>query len=528
MKTILTISIVIAGLSLLFLPKTSNAQGDSCFVEFTYQQMDPYLFQFQSFSVPDSTNYFWNFGNGESSDNPNPLHDYSSPGIYEVCLSIYDSVSGCDAVYCDSLFVGPDTCQVDFMVEYSAEEQEYGFYPVADGMPPYAYTWYVDGNPVSSDSVLFYQFNEPGTHSVCIELETSTGCVAEHCEDVFVEEPPCGVSYNLEIVDEYYLFTALPDGQEPFFYTWYLNSEPVGDSAQLELGFGEEGWYSVCIEAEDANGCMSEYCDSFFVELPDTCSVEFEYSLEEFTAQFDALVSGEAPIGYLWTIDDVPVSTTDSLNYEFPVNGEYEICLSIETITGCTGTYCETISIDATNGSGYLLSGSVSPLEAGMDVSLECYRGSTEAVFASVMTSKGSFDFENLPAGDYYLRAVPSGENFNPTWFGNTTLATEAEKISLDGNTWDVDIFLQTSAVNGLLSQNVFSIYPNPFAERLVLKNNSSQAILYRIYDARGQLMMVGICSANKRLKTSALNSGMYILEIRTNGRTFHQKIIHQ
>jgi PKD repeat protein len=528
MKTRLIISIVFAGLSLFFLPESVNAQGDTCFVEFTYDQLDSYLFQFQSTAVPDSVNYLWDFGNGESSDNPNPLHDYTNPGVYEVCLNVFDSVSGCEAVYCDSLFVGPDTCQVNFMLEYFPEEQAYGFYPEVDGMPPYTYSWYIDGNPVSSDSVLLYQFSETGTHSVCIEAETATGCGAEYCEDVFVESLPCDVSYNLDVEGGLYVFTAISEGEEPFFYTWYLNSEPVGDSTQLELSFEEEGWYSVCIEAEDGNACLSEYCDSIYVELPDTCSASFEYNLEEFTGQFDATVSGETPITYHWTIDDMPVSNDDSLVYEFPVNGEYTICLSIETATGCADTYCETLNIDASNGSGYLLSGSVSPYQAGLDVSVDCYRGGTDTVFVSVMTSQGNFDFENLPARDYYLRAIPSDGNFNPTWFGNTTLDSEAEKISLNGNTWDVDIMLQTTAVKMALSQNVFSVYPNPFSEWLVLENNSSRSILYRLTDARGQLMREGICSKISRLNTSELNSGVYILEIKTSGRTFHQKIIHK
>ena len=45
--------------------------------------------------------YFWNFGDGTTSNQPYPFHVYNSPGIYVICLQITDA-NGCTSTMCDS------------------------------------------------------------------------------------------------------------------------------------------------------------------------------------------------------------------------------------------------------------------------------------------------------------------------------------------------------------------------------------------------------------------------------------------
>jgi PKD repeat protein len=50
-----------------------------------------------------TTNYFWNFGDGTTSTAQYPTHQYGSFGLYNLCLTISDSISGCSSTYCDSI-----------------------------------------------------------------------------------------------------------------------------------------------------------------------------------------------------------------------------------------------------------------------------------------------------------------------------------------------------------------------------------------------------------------------------------------
>ena len=52
--------------------------------------------------------YSWNFGDGNtlSGSFPNPVHAYTLPGTYVVCLTITDSLPSCTSVFCDTIVTG--------------------------------------------------------------------------------------------------------------------------------------------------------------------------------------------------------------------------------------------------------------------------------------------------------------------------------------------------------------------------------------------------------------------------------------
>lgn len=51
------------------------------------------------------TNWQWTFGDGTSSTQQNPSHDYATAGLYSVCLTVWNN-NGCQSTYCDSVNVG--------------------------------------------------------------------------------------------------------------------------------------------------------------------------------------------------------------------------------------------------------------------------------------------------------------------------------------------------------------------------------------------------------------------------------------
>ena len=55
----------------------------------------------------------WNFGNGDSLYNSNGTYNYSSPGIYQVCVTMQFS-GGCIATDCDTILIGNNMCAYTF------------------------------------------------------------------------------------------------------------------------------------------------------------------------------------------------------------------------------------------------------------------------------------------------------------------------------------------------------------------------------------------------------------------------------
>ena len=94
---------------------TSNSLKAQCQADFSYMQNGPTtVFSDLSTVSPSwSTNYsvswFWDFGDGNTSTQQNPIHTYIN-GIYAPCLTVtyFDStiINYCISVSCDSILIG--------------------------------------------------------------------------------------------------------------------------------------------------------------------------------------------------------------------------------------------------------------------------------------------------------------------------------------------------------------------------------------------------------------------------------------
>lgn len=74
--------------------------GGGCNASFTAIDTAGYMYFFGSSNAPGAQ-YIWDFGDGNFGSGQYPWHQYANPGVYNVCLTVYDS----NQVFCDS------TCQ---------------------------------------------------------------------------------------------------------------------------------------------------------------------------------------------------------------------------------------------------------------------------------------------------------------------------------------------------------------------------------------------------------------------------------
>jgi len=87
----------------LFVVKFSNV-ANACSASFTIYP-DP-LNAHNWFALITSTGnppltYIWNWGDGSTSVGSNPSHTYSTPGYYNICVTVSDG-NGCSDIYCDN------------------------------------------------------------------------------------------------------------------------------------------------------------------------------------------------------------------------------------------------------------------------------------------------------------------------------------------------------------------------------------------------------------------------------------------
>ena len=226
-------------------------EPEKCYVYFwpyrndnliTIPEIIPYSFEVQA---PENTiSWYWDFGDGEISNEPNPVHGYNfEGGIYNVCLTISTS-DDCVQTYCTDLYVGwqdtvisPD-CQAGYYYtvmesyppQYAFTDNSYGeavewFWDFGDGEyssdpnPVHIFKakpWYSGGErPENSDSsgIVFPDSVPPGdyfvpvppdySYMVCLTIRTVSGCSSTYCEyvmapiDTFIVPETCNYMIQL-------------------------------------------------------------------------------------------------------------------------------------------------------------------------------------------------------------------------------------------------------------------------------------------------------------------------------------------
>jgi hypothetical protein len=94
--------------------------------------------------------YLWSFGDGTSSTQQYPQHTYTSTGVYNVCLTVSDSINSCIDTHCDSagvfrIMTGVGMNQLNILNSSPTSSIIENIYPVSMNVFP---------NPVSENSQL--------------------------------------------------------------------------------------------------------------------------------------------------------------------------------------------------------------------------------------------------------------------------------------------------------------------------------------------------------------------------------------
>ncbi|HHB79370.1 MAG TPA: PKD domain-containing protein [Saprospiraceae bacterium] len=146
---------------------------------------------FTDLSSGNPTSYSWDFGDGNTSTDANPSHQYSSSGNYNVCLTTSNPCGS--HTTCQSLVI-PDFLPTASIVTDSpltgCEPMSVNFH--ADVTNPGSVNWtFEGGTPATSNSInQTVVFSSPGTHTVTLSASNAYGTTFAIPESVTVNPKP--------------------------------------------------------------------------------------------------------------------------------------------------------------------------------------------------------------------------------------------------------------------------------------------------------------------------------------------------
>jgi len=285
----------------------------------------------------------WNFGDGASSDETNPVHIFEAAGSYEVRLTVvFDDPDGGSTQTMTSHTVTVDeagTLQVDF--DWNPSEPQPGENVLFNAVSQEEITdwnWDFGDGSTASGNTVNHVFEDAGSYLVTLEVSDSAGLTAEvsHSVEVSAGDQGADFSWDPELPrpGEDVHFTDLSTGS-PESWSWDFGDDRQSNQANPIHRFMMEGSYQVSLNVTygdgntrsvshilnvSRNGLKAEYY--WMPLLPSTGE----------TVEFHENCRGD--IGnFFWDFGDGESSSEQNPGHVFRSAGDYQVSLSVGTGT---------------------------------------------------------------------------------------------------------------------------------------------------------------------------------------------------
>ena len=322
---------------------------------FTYEAVDLNV-QFKNKSTGDYKGIHWDFGDGLTSKDENPLHVYKNAGKYKICLTIESEF--CYSVTCKTVEIGdglPPTCLASFT--YTLKD---GFL-IADGSASTPldqitkWSWFLDDKLVSEKGPKFEKDGlSKGEHKLCLVIETKDDCKSYYCKYFVVDgEKDCSAMFTY-FVDG---LTVKLNGEKSTpldkitKWEWWVGGVLKSDDGpDTFITFDEPGEKKICLVITTDEECTAEYCQVVKVgEGGDKCNALFTYTLKDGFLIADGSTSTplDQITNWWWYLDGKLISEKGPIIEEDGLtSGEHKLCLLIKTKDGCKSDYCQTFVVE--------------------------------------------------------------------------------------------------------------------------------------------------------------------------------------
>lgn len=314
--------------------------------DFSFQQLsDCYPVNVvYSDSSTDAVAWFWDFGDGTTSNLQNPVHTFTSKPYGPVTLQV-TSVTGCVKTRSK-----PNINALDFDI---AVNDSIGCAPFILSIDDsssniVSYHWdFGDGN-TSSDPSPTHIYNNIGTYQVSLTATALSGCqqVISPLTSVEVKGPVAQFSQSsvVSCAPTVVSFTDASSGATS--WNWDFgngNHSVLEDPTHI---YNIPGTYDVTLIVSDSAGCSDTLVRPQLVHITGSIAdfeVQNTSGCSPWSVQFaDSSISA---FNWLWNFGDGNISTQQNPVHVYQTPGNYQVTLITQDTTGCTSVYTSPVPL---------------------------------------------------------------------------------------------------------------------------------------------------------------------------------------
>lgn len=337
--------------------------GCSAYFEYRKDGRDVYFYP-----VSDSTDpaviagsYYWDFGDGNTSTEHAPMHSYTEPGEYKVCLTVISEDSSCVDTFCKDIIIRDgNPCVAHFVAEpIDALKMAWSFHPaipIDPNVDDLKFYWSFGDGATSDELSPRHRYDEPGKYKVCLTVwSESANCEKQFCLEIMVGTTiDCYAAFNWEYspddksVVHFYADSSLMTGDYGFIWD-FGDGDTVQGGKNIRHKYEEPGLYKACLTIVSPNGCTDTRCTDVLIGDPQDCFAYFGAEpLDERYLEWgfypvlpNDSMGGSANLTFHWDFGDSNQSDELTPIHKYEEPGIYIACLTVtNTATGCRDEYC--------------------------------------------------------------------------------------------------------------------------------------------------------------------------------------------
>lgn len=294
----------------------------------------------------NTATWIWSFGDGTSSDQENPIHEYNSVGPFVVCLTVYDTANNCSDTHCDSLYINNGGgCQAYFT--HSTNGLTVDFTNLSAGNYS-SVVWTFGDNTTSYFNNPSHTYANYGYYYVCVTVsDTGNNCNSTWCQYVYVNDTVqlCDASFNYTATGNEVHFFNYSSACDSATWFWQFGDGAISTNFDPSHEYASSGYYYVCLTVVDVIcGCSDSVCYLVYAGGNNfACNAEFVLYPDSFQQglYWGYNYSTGNNLVYYWSWGDGTSSTGQYPSHTYADSGYYTICLSIyDTLTACSDSFC--------------------------------------------------------------------------------------------------------------------------------------------------------------------------------------------
>jgi PKD repeat protein len=164
----------------VYVGRDTVAGGRSCQAIFTFTQRptNPNVIQFKNLSQGSNLSILWEFGDGNTSREPNPTHTYAYNGVFFVRLTVRSG--DCTHTMSMVLFIDPsalydDDCKALFLPVLFVDSLQIAFRNLSSS-DAIGFRWDFGDGTTSTEFAPIHTYREKKIYTVTLTITTANGC----------------------------------------------------------------------------------------------------------------------------------------------------------------------------------------------------------------------------------------------------------------------------------------------------------------------------------------------------------------